>query len=191
MAQIFCHVLERKFLRTQAGHIIALKAMGGFIDSAIIQQVHKKSMWQPYEAWIGFTDVDQRYGVAVGPDEDVRQLKLITIKTLAGIVAEAELADRIIPSSSIDETALATLYSVWIGQQSGQSSQCVLEELDRRTRNLLRANKPIAQAIAQKLHDQCSLSKVELDEMLINVAPWPIHDLGTLQHEEMQPDVAV
>lgn len=163
----------------EAGHCIALKAMGLDPLSATIKRVPGRIPNDPIEAWFGRTDCAAN--VAVGPNEDEKQVRLMAIKTLAGNVAEAEITGRTIPSSSIEEEALATIYVGWLTMMTGKTFQDEWDDVENRAAKLMNANKPVAVAISKYLIPRRNIRSGKLKTLLTDVDAWPIEDLGQLQ----------
>jgi hypothetical protein len=163
----------------EAGHCIALKATGLDPLSATIERVPAHIQNDQIEAWRGSTDCAAN--VAVGPNEDEKQVRLMAIKTLAGNVAEAEITGRTIPSSSIEEEALATIYVGWLTKMTGKTFQDEWDDVENRAAKLMNANEPVAVAISNYLIRRHKIRSGKLNKLLTDVDAWPIEDLGQLQ----------
>jgi hypothetical protein len=131
------------------------------------------------EAWFGRTDCAAN--IAVGPNEDEKQVRLMAIKTLAGNVAEAEFTGRTIPSSSIEEEALVTIYVAWLTQMTGKTFKDEWDDVEDRAAKLMNANKPVAVAISEYFIRRHKIRGGKLNKLLTDVDAWPIKDLGQLQ----------
>jgi hypothetical protein len=163
----------------EAGHCIALKAMGLDPLSATIECVRAHKQNDQITVWFGRTDCAAN--VAVGPNEDEKQVRLMAIKTLAGNVAEAEITGRTIPSSSIEEEALATIYVAWLTKMTGKTFKDEWDDVENRAAKLMNANKPVAVAISKYLIRRHNIRSGKLNKLLTDVDAWPIEDLGQLQ----------
>jgi len=163
----------------EAGHCIALKATGLDPLSATIERVRARIQNDQIEAWFGRTDCAAN--VAVGPNEDEKQVRLMAIKTLAGNVAEAEITGRTMPSSSIEDEALVTIYVAWLTMMTGKTFQDEWDDVENRAAKLINANKPVAVAISEYLTRRHNIRSGKLNKLLTDVDAWPIKDLGQLQ----------
>jgi hypothetical protein len=181
----------------EAGRCIAMKAMGLKPLSATIERIGNyprcipnqpcvSNQVEQIETWFGRTDCAG--SLVFDPNGDKRQIRLLAIKTLAGNIAETKFTGRTLPSSSIDQEALATIYVCSLVKATGNDFGDEWANIIDKTEQLLEVNQEVGAAISKQLISRNKIHCNRLTKLLAKVDSSPIAELGQIAVCEYQAE---